>query len=107
MPSPRDQRLEDLRRLRERIRRHPENFAAFLGELHTFLKELYENAAGVSGRADRFAAALADLCGSRGVDRWEEALTPEQRTQFFKDARDTGVSAVLSFWAALDEPLDF
>jgi len=42
MPSPRDERLKDFRGLRDRVRRQPEHFGAFLGELHTFLMELYE-----------------------------------------------------------------
>ena len=59
MPSPRDERLKDFRGLRERVRRQPANFGSFLGELHTFLKDLYEAAARADENTEGFAKALA------------------------------------------------
>jgi len=107
MPSPRDERLADFRRLRERLRRQPETFASFLGELHTFLKELYEAAAAADDNAAGFARALADRCAAQGIARWEDVVAADQQRQFFKDGRDPFARRIIAFWAALDEPLGF
>lgn len=107
MPSPRDERLEDFRGLRDRVRRQPENFGAFLGELHKFLMELHEAAASADGNAEGFAKALADLCAARGIARWEDFVHPDQQQQFFKDGTDPLAQRIIAFWSELDEPLKF
>ena len=107
MSSPRDERLKDFRALRERVRRKPENFAAFLGELHAFLKDLYESAARADGNSEAFASALALLCSRRSLDRWEDFVAADQQRLFFKDGNDPLAQRVIAFWSELDEPLDF
>ena len=107
MPSPRDERLEDFRGLRNRVRRQPENFGSFLGELHKFLMELYEAAASADGNAEGFAKALADLCAARGIACWEDFVSEDQQQQFFKDGKDPLAQRIIAFWSELDEPLKF
>jgi hypothetical protein len=79
MPSPRDERLQDFRDLRERVLRYPANFGAFLGELHRFLHDLYEAAARADGNTGGFEQALANQCAARGIDgggRTDEGTEP-------------------------------
>lgn len=107
MPSPRDERLKDFRGLRERVWRQPENFGSFLGELHTFLKDLYETAAIADGNAEGFAKALVNLCAARGIARWEDFVSEDQQRQFFKDGTDPLAQRIIAFWSELDDPLAF
>ena len=107
MPSPRDERLKDFRDLRERVWRQPQNFGSFLGELHKFLKELYETAARADANTEGFEKALADLCAARGIARWEDFVGEDQQRQFFKDGSDPLAQRIIAFWSELDEPLKF
>ena len=107
MPSPRDERLKDFRSLRERVWRQPENFGSFLGELHTFLHDLYETAARTDGNAEGFATALAAACAARGIAGWKDLVSEDQRQQFFRDGRDPLAQRIMAFWSELDEPLNF
>ena len=107
MPSPRDERLKDFRGLRERAWRQPENFGSFLGELHTFLKDLYEAAARADDNTEGFVKALADLCAAQGITRWEDFVGEGQQRQFFKDGRDPLAQRIIAFWSELDGPLKF
>lgn len=107
MPSSRDERLKVLRALRERVRRQPEKSASFPGELHKFLMELHEAAARVDENNDGFANALTDLCRRRGVERWEDAVAPNEQRQFLKDGCDPLTQRIIAFWHELDEPLAF
>lgn len=107
MSSPRDERLKDHRGLRERVQRRPETFGAFLGELHAFLKDVYESAARADDNTEGFTLALAELCRSRGIGSWEDFVGPDRQRQFFKDGRDPDARRVIAFWAELDEPLKF
>ena len=107
MPSPRDERLKDFRGLRDRVRRQPQNFGSFLGELHKFLKELYEAAAVADGNAEGFTKAMSDLCTRRGIARWDDFVTEDQQRHFFKDGRDPLAQRIIAFWSELDEPLKF
>lgn len=106
MPSPRDERLADFRALRAQVREHPENFAAFLGELHAFLKDLYEAGARADGKSEGFIQALMDLCKRRGLEGWEDFLATHEREHFFRDARDAQARRIIDFWSELDRPLD-
>jgi len=105
MPSPRDERLKDFRGLRERVLRKPGNFGAFLGELHRFLHDLYEAAAGADGNTDGFEEALVEVCTTKGIDGWQAFLEPDEERRFFKDVHDPDARRVIAFWAELDEPL--
>jgi hypothetical protein len=105
MSTPRDERLKDFRGLRERALRKPENFGAFLGELHRFLHDLYEAAARADDNEDGFVKVLAELCPERGIDRWEDFVPPDQQNQFFKDGSDPAAQRIIAFWSELDEPL--
>ena len=105
MPSPRDRRLKDFRGLRERVLRKPENFGAFLGELHRFLHDLYEAAARADGNTDGFEKALGEVCMAKGIDGWQDFLNADERDQFFRDVHDPDARRVIAFWAELDEPL--
>ena len=92
--------------MHERVLRKPENFGAFLGELHRFLHDLYEAAARADGNADGFEQALAHVCAARGIDGWEAFLSDDEDRQFFRDGHDVDARRVIAFWAQLDEPLD-
>ena len=107
MHSLRDKRLKASRALRERVRRHPEKFVSFPGELHKFLMELYEAAAPADENDKEFVAALAALCRSRGIDRWEDSVAPDLRQHFIKDAEDPLAQRIIAFWSEVDEPLVF
>lgn len=107
MLSPRDERLNDLRRLRDRVRLQPEKVGSSLGELHPFLMELYESAAQADGNAEGFAKALTDVCAVRGIDCWEDFFSEDQQSQFFKDGTDPLAQRIIAFWSELDEPLAF
>lgn len=97
----------EYRALRERVWRQPQNFAAFPGELHRFLKDLYEAAARADGNTEGFVKVLTDLCSSRGLDRWEDFVPPDQQRRFFKDGKDPLAQRVIAFWSELDGPLGF
>lgn len=105
MPSPRDERLDDFRNLHERVLQNPETFGSFLGELHKFLHDLYEAAARADDNTDGFDKALRTLLEAKGIDGWQEFLTPDEQQQFFKDDHDPAACRVIDFWAELDEPL--
>lgn len=105
MPSPRDERFKTFRGWRERFWRQPEQFSSFRGELHAFLKELYEAAARADGNTDGFVKALAELCAARGIDRWEDFIPPDQQRLFCKDGRDPLAQRIIAFSSELDEPL--
>ena len=105
MPSPRDERLDDFRNLRERVLQNPENFGSFLGELHKFLHDLYEAAARADDDTDGLDKALRTLYEAKGIDGWQEFLTPDEQQQFFKNSHDPDAQRVIAFWAELDGPL--
>lgn len=107
MSTPRDKRLKDFRGLRERAIRKPENFGAFLGELHQFLYDLYEAATRADDNEDGFQQAIAELCARRKIDCWEDFISPDQQRQFFKDGSDPAAQRIIAFWSELDEPLAF
>jgi hypothetical protein len=105
MSTPRDKRLKDFRGLRERVLQKPENFGAFLGELHRFLHDLYEAAARADGNTDGFETVIRDLCSAKGIDGWRDFLNPDEQRQFFKNVHDPDARRVIAFWADSDEPL--
>lgn len=105
MPSPRDERLDDFRNLRERVLHNPENFGAFLGELHKFLHDLYEAAARADRNTDGFEETLGELCTAKGIDGCQDFLNSDKQQQFFKNSHDPDAQRVIAFWAELDGPL--
>lgn len=49
----------------------------------------------------------ADLCGRQAIERWEDFVGPDQQRRFFKDGQDPHARRIITFWAALEEPLAF
>ena len=105
MAASQDDRLEECRKLLNRVRRRPEAFASFVRELHALLRDIYEAAARIQGKSELFTAALADRCRAEGIDQWEQLLPPGSGGGFFKDRDDPEARRVIAFWAALDETL--
>jgi hypothetical protein len=105
MSTPRDEQLEDFRGLRERVLRKPENFGAFLGELHRFLHDRYEAAVRTDDNTAGFEHVLRDLFSAKSIAGWQDFLSPDEQRQFFRNVQDPDARRVIAFWAELDEPL--
>lgn len=64
-----------------------------------------EAAARADGNTAGFEKTLRDLCAAKGIDGWQDFLSPDEQHRFFKDAHDPDARRVIAFWAELDEPL--
>jgi hypothetical protein len=96
---------KDFRDLLERVRRHPNNFVVFLGELHSLLQNLYETTARADGNTQGFSNALVSLCQKHEILGWADFVSPDEQRQYFRYGSDPDAQRIIAFWAELDEPV--
>ena len=100
-----DHSSKDFRDLLERVRRHPNNFVVFLGELHSLLQNLYETTARADGNTQGFSNALVSLCQKHEILGWADFVSPDEQRQYFRYGSDPDAQRIIAFWAELDEPV--